>query len=94
MEDVRRLVLAHGVTINGLAILNEHPTLNFYFQERVIGGPGAFVEIAGDYGAYREAIRRKLIREIRSLTVSESTPAATPVPESWTQVAVASPPGK
>lgn len=93
VEDVRRLVLAYGVTINGLAILNEHPTLNYYFLERVIGGPGAFVEIASDYSAYVGAIRRKLIREIRSLTVSEAAPAATPMPESWTQVAVASPPG-
>ncbi len=89
VEDVRRLVVAHGVTINGLAILNEHPTLNHYFQDRVIGGPGAFVEIAEDYSAYVGAIRRKLIREIRSLTVSD----ATPPPESRVQLVAALPPG-
>ena len=89
VEYVRRLVVAHGVTINGLAILNEHPTLNHYFQDRVIGGPGAFVEIAEDYSAYVGAIRRKLIREIRSLTVSD----ATPPPESRVQLVAALPPG-
>lgn len=73
VEDVRRVVLGQGVTINGLAILNEHPTLDYYFRDRVIGGAGSFVEIAHDYGAYVGAIRRKLIREIRSLTVSDAT---------------------
>jgi hypothetical protein len=68
---VRRAVIANGVTINALAILNEHPTLNYYYEDRVIGGVGAFVEIAENYADYREAINRKIIREIRSLSVSE-----------------------
>jgi len=67
---VRRAVVGQGVTINALAILNEHPTLNFYFEDRVIGGTGAFVEIAEDYSDYRRAINKKLIREIRGLQVS------------------------
>ena len=72
VDIVRRAVVSGGVTINGLAIVNEHPTLNYYFEDRVIGGTGAFVEIANDYSDYPRAIRRKLIREIRSLNVSET----------------------
>jgi hypothetical protein len=72
---VRRAVIGQGVTINALAILNEHPTLNYYYEDRVIGGVGAFVQIAEDYADYASAINRKLIREIRSLSVSEDTAA-------------------
>lgn len=61
----RANALARGVTINGLPILNEDATLDYYFRNVLIGGPNAFVEIATDYTAYAEAIRRKLLREIR-----------------------------
>jgi hypothetical protein len=100
VEEVRRIVVAQGVTINALAILNEHPTLNFYFEDHVIGGAGAFVEVADDYRAYVGAIRRKLIREIRSLTVSEGGPGAPgpdralPVPESRVRLAEVPPPAR
>lgn len=70
VELVRDLLVDHGVTINGLTILNEHPTLHYYFEQRVIGGFGSFVEIANDYYNYSEAIRRKLIREISNVQVS------------------------
>lgn len=86
VEVVRQAVVAHGVTVNGLAILNEHPTLDFYFQDRVIGGAGAFVEVANDYADYARTIRRKLIREISNLTISQG-PAATSMPEFGVQIA-------
>ena len=70
VETVRHDVVAQGVTINGLAIVNEHPTLNYYFEDRVIGGTAAFVEVANDYADYPRAIRRKLIREIRTMNIS------------------------
>ncbi|MDF1794093.1 MAG: DUF1194 domain-containing protein [Thalassobaculaceae bacterium] len=70
VEMIRRAVVLEGVTINGLAIVNEHPTLNYYFEDRVIGGTAAFVEVANDYADYPRAIRRKLIREIRTLNIS------------------------
>jgi hypothetical protein len=57
--------LAAGIAINGLPILNEEPALDAYFRLFVIGGPGAFVIPARDYTDFREAIRDKLIREIR-----------------------------
>lgn len=61
----RAAALARGITINGLPILNEDATLDYYFRNVLIGGPNAFVEVAADYAAYAEAIRRKLLREIR-----------------------------
>ena len=60
----RDLVVAAGITINGLAILNETPDLDSYYRERVVGGPGAFLMVADDYQDFIAAIRRKLVREI------------------------------
>jgi len=57
-------VVSKGITINALAILNEWPTLNYYFNQQVVGGPYHFTIIANDYAAYAEAIYRKLLKEI------------------------------
>ncbi len=64
VAPVRDSVLAQGITINGLTILNEWPTLDTYVEGNVAGGPGHFVIPANDYEAYGEAILRKLLREI------------------------------
>lgn len=63
---VRPLVIAAGVTINGLAILNDEPDLAKYYKQQVIGGPRSFVETAKNFADFAAAIRRKLIREIGS----------------------------
>ena len=63
-DFARNRALKSGVTINGLAILNETPRLTEYYHHRVIGGPYAFVMKANRYEDYAEAIRKKLIREI------------------------------
>jgi hypothetical protein len=63
---VRDQVVAAGVTINGLAILNESPFLDRYFKREVIGGPNSFVMTVADYPDLIEGMRRKLIREISS----------------------------
>jgi hypothetical protein len=55
-----------GFTINGLPILALEPSLDRYFQDYVIGGPGAFTIPAADFETFGEAIRRKLILEIAS----------------------------
>ncbi len=71
----REDALAQGVTINGLVILSERPLpwnpehtnppggLAKYFQDNVIGGPGAFVMVAERFqllrpGHHLEADRR------------------------------------
>lgn len=64
VPPVRDHLVAQGITINGLTILNEWPTLDSYFESNVAGGPGHFVIPANDYEAYGEAILRKLVREI------------------------------
>ena len=61
---IRDLAVAAGMTINGLAILNEYAELDRYYQAEVIGGPGAFVMTAADYADFAAAIRNKLVREI------------------------------
>lgn len=61
---VRDIGVAAGVTINALAVLNEEPDLLEHYQAEVIGGPGAFAMHTPDYGAFAEAILRKLLREI------------------------------
>ncbi len=66
----RALARTYGVTINGLAILNEVKTLHFYFEQQVISGPDAFVMEANDYEHYAVAILRKLLREIGHPAVS------------------------
>lgn len=62
---VRDLAVAAGVTLNGLAILNEEPDLLGHYEAEVIGGPGAFAMSCQDYADFAEAIRRKLLRELR-----------------------------
>jgi len=70
VAGVRDRLLAQGITINALAILNEWPTLNIYFQNQVAGGEGHFVIPADDYSAYAEAIYRKLLKEITGPGIS------------------------
>jgi hypothetical protein len=53
-----------GITVNGLAIGEHEQGLVRYFQDYVIGGPGAFVEVAERQIDFPRAIRRKLIREL------------------------------
>ena len=68
--------LAKGLTINGLAILSEvplptnpthtHPPggLTAYYENNVIGGPGAFVVEAQNFEAFGQLLIGKLIKEI------------------------------
>lgn len=65
-----------GITVNGVAILNEDPALDAYYQSFVIGGPGAFALAARDYEDFREVIVKKLVREIT--TIAQGA-AATPL---------------
>ncbi len=57
-------VVARGITINGLAIANEWPTLDVYLERQVTGGPSNFVVKADSFDDFGAAMERKLIREI------------------------------
>jgi Protein of unknown function (DUF1194) len=69
---VRDQVLERGITINGLPILLKRPSiatmdienLDVYYEDCVIGGPGAFVIPIRERDQFREATRTKLVLEI------------------------------
>jgi hypothetical protein len=69
-------VVASGITINGLPILLKRARwsmmdieeLDVYYEDCVIGGPGAFVIPIREREKFKEAIRHKLVQEIASLT--------------------------
>ncbi len=67
---VRELGVAAGVTLNGLAVLNEEPDLLAYYVAEVIGGPGSFAMTCADYADFADAIRLKLLREIGGALVA------------------------
>jgi hypothetical protein len=67
LAALRESALRAGITINGLPIEGEEKTLAQYYEERVIGGPDAFVEKARDFEDFARAIKAKLLRELRPL---------------------------
>ena len=75
-SHARDRAVARGITINGLAILDEFPWLEEYFNERVIGGDSAFVLSAYDRESFVDALRRKLVLEMSARpSVDRSLPA-------------------
>jgi hypothetical protein len=68
-----------GVTINGLAIINDRAVLwneehvrppgglDSYYRTSVTGGPGSFVLVVHDFPSFGEAMTRKLVSEIAAL---------------------------
>ncbi|UKJ74661.1 DUF1194 domain-containing protein [Azospirillum brasilense] len=73
---VRDRVERQGITINALAILDEFPWLEEYYQENVVGGMNGFVKTAMDRSSFVEALRQKLIQEIAALPAPRSVIAA------------------
>lgn len=62
--EARDEALAAGIIINGLPILTEYPTLDTYYRDNVIGGPGSFMVVVDNFSAFGAAILGKLVREI------------------------------
>jgi hypothetical protein len=71
---VREDVLSAGITINGLPIMLKRPNtftmdienLDVYYEDCVIGGPGAFIIPIHNREQFKEATRTKLVLEIAS----------------------------
>jgi len=71
VEYARDAAVAEKVTINGLAIINEHPAAGFighvqpeggigsYYRTRVAGGPDSFVIEIDSFAGFAEAMTRK-----------------------------------
>ena len=80
VTDARDDAVKAGITINGLAIINDHPVswtyahvqppggLTKYYRENVTGGPASFVLEVHDFNTFGEAMTRKLITEIAMRT--------------------------
>lgn len=73
VTDARDAVVDRDITINGLPVMlriGQAPgffdleNLDIYYEDCVIGGPGAFIVPVHDEKNFANAIRRKLIREI------------------------------
>ncbi|MFQ6549009.1 DUF1194 domain-containing protein [Aestuariibius sp. 2305UL40-4] len=86
IATAREEVIAAGITINALPILcrfcdtpARYPDLGAIYEERIIGGPGAFVVTAESEADLADAIKRKLILEI-SGTQPEETRIARSTP--------------
>lgn len=78
VDLARDKVLAAGISVNGLAIINDKqntwgfPTLqdlDRYYEGCVTGGPGSFVVVAEGFKSFGEAVRRKLILEVAARPV-------------------------
>ena len=80
VTEARDEAVAKGITINGVAIINEktsgepesfrylhtHPPggLPNYYRDNVIGGPGAFVLQIVNFDTFAEAMTNKLLTEV------------------------------
>lgn len=74
----RDLVVAEGIVVNGLAILDGDAMLGAYYTENVTGGTASFVVIAKTFQDYPAAIRKKLQREILAPLAAEPTKTTPP----------------
>jgi hypothetical protein len=76
VSEARDDAVGAGITINGLAIINDHPVswtyahvqppggLPNYYRQNVTGGPASFVLEVHDFHTFGEAMTRKLVTEI------------------------------
>lgn len=81
VTEARDDALKAGITINGLAIINDHPVswtyahvqppggLPNYYRTNVTGGPSSFVLEVHDFHTFGEAMTRKLVTEIADVEV-------------------------
>jgi hypothetical protein len=68
-------VIAKGIVINGLPIMLKEPQpnsidikdLDIYYEDCVIGGPGAFVVAMRERDKFKDAIRTKLVLEVAGI---------------------------
>jgi hypothetical protein len=84
VTGARDAALEKGIIINGLPIMVKEPAyptdiehLDLYYEDCVIGGPGAFIMTITDREGFQDAIRKKLVREVANLTPEHgAVPAA------------------
>jgi len=71
----RDAAVAAGITINGLAVMNERPKwkqsapndLDVYYRDNVIGGPGSFYIAVRNLDDFSRSVLQKMVLEIAGL---------------------------
>ena len=85
----REAVVANGITVNGLPIMLKKPQpgsidiedLDIYYEDCVVGGPGAFVVPIKEREKFKDAVRTKLVLEVAGrLPAARIVPAAAAAP--------------
>jgi hypothetical protein len=83
VTEARDQALSEGVTINGLAIVNDKPNPGYafhtqppgglpeWYRQNVIGGPGAFLRVVEDFRSFADAMTNKLVSEIAAVASPE-----------------------
>lgn len=76
ITEARDDAVAKGITINGLAIINDRPDMGYsshthppeglpeYYRQNVLGGPDAFLIVVNDFNSFADAMAKKLVKEI------------------------------
>lgn len=76
VTEVRDELVAANIVINGLPLMLKRPNfhtldidvLDIYYEDCVIGGPGAFVIAVRSHDEFRKAVRAKLVQEVAGLS--------------------------
>ena len=88
VTDARDEAVGQGVTINGLAIVNDRPNPGYafhtqppgglpeWYRQNVIGGPGAFLRVVEDFHSFADAMTNKLVSEIAAASSQQNAAAA------------------
>jgi hypothetical protein len=88
LTEARDQAIAAGVTINGLAIINNKPNLGYsahtnppgglpnYYRQNVVGGPNAFLIVVKDFNSFADAMANKLTKEINVAAARPGDPRA------------------
>lgn len=71
-EIIRDRLVTQGIVVNGLPVMMNRTnfgrppdlTLDKYYEENVIGGPGSFLIVADNFDQFGRAVRTKLVREV------------------------------
>ena len=84
VTEARDQAIAGGVTINGLAIINDKPNPGYafhtqppgglpeWYRQNVIGGAGAFLRVVEDFHSFADAMTNKLVSEIAALSPQQN----------------------
>ncbi len=87
VTEARDQAVAEGITINGLAIINDRPNPGYafhtqppgglpeWYRQNVIGGPGAFLRVVEDFRSFADAMTNKLVSEIATVPREERAAA-------------------